>query len=283
LGVCVRCSAPTHTGYLCTGCTVGLRIELSDVAGIIPDNHGKGLLVSLPEDLRVTLIGDDQLGDPSEGPVSGSGEIPLVFKQHAGEALWVLHNVLQQWSASLGFFATNLSPRALARWFVDNLDLAVKHPDAAELVDEVTDAIHQARRAIDRPDDDRIFLGPCGAKIHDPHGRFMNPPPCREELYAYPWIDVITCPRCQAIYRVTERQEWLRERAQQYQGTAVEVAGFLRLTGVVCTADQVRGYARSRHGRPPRIQACGVSDRGYPTYLISDVLTAIKDRYARRP
>jgi hypothetical protein len=282
LGGCVKCSAPAHTGYLCAGCLIGLRVELADVAGRIPDNHGKGWLVSLPDDLRVTQAKLDHLTDSD--PVGGSGETPLVFKAHAGEALWVLHNVLQQWVADLGFYGHQLTPRALARWLVDHLDLVAKHPQAATLVEEVTDAIHQARRAIDRPNDDRIFLGKCGATIHDQRSRFAHPRLCTEELYAYPWIDVITCPNpdCLSMYRVTERKEWLREQAQQYQGTATEVAGFLRLTGVECTPDQIRGYARSRFGRPPRIQPAGANSKGHPTYLISDVLTAIKDRYVRR-
>lgn len=262
---------------------VALRIELADVAGIIPDQHGKFMLPSLPEDLQVTLSGQDQLGDPT-GPINGSGEIPLIFKEHAGEAVWILHQTLRQWAADLGHAHRGDSPVTLARWFLDRLDLVAKHPDAAALVDEVTDAIHQARRAIDRPNDDRIYLGPCGATIHGQRGRFMQPRLCREELYAYPWIDVITCPNpdCLTMYRVTDRQEWLRERAHQYQGTASEVAGFLRLTGVACTTEQIRGYARSRNGRPPRLEPAGTNPRGYPTYLISDVLDAIKDRYVRR-
>lgn len=257
---------------------MGLRVELSDVAGIIPDNHGKGTLVSLPDELRVTMMRDDQLGDPNEGPVGGSGEPPLVFRAHAGEALWVLHHVLRQWSLTLGFYPGDRSPRDLACWMVDHLDLVAKHPEAAGFADEVTDAIHQARRAIDRPNDDRLYLGVCGGTFHGPHYDTT----CKEELYAYPWIDVITCPRCQSIYRVTARQEWLRDRAQQYKGTAAQVAGFLRLTGVECTPDQIRGYARSRHGRPPRITSTGFNDKGHPVYLISDVLGAIKDRYVRR-
>lgn len=284
MGVCVKCTAPAPTGYLCTGCLVGLRIELSDVAGLIPDNHGKGWLPSLPDELHTTMMRGDQLGDPTEGPLGGAEETPLVFRAHAAESLWVLWNVLQQWALALGFYAHHLTPRALAKWLVDHLDLVAKHPDAAEFADEVTDAIHQARRAIDRPDDDRVFLGKCGNPVHVSGARFMRSYVCTEELYAYPWIDVVTCPNpeCLAIYRVTERKEWLREQAQQHKGTSAEVAGFLRLTGVACTSDQVRAYARSRHGRPPRIQPAGVNDRGQPTYLISDVLAAIKDRYVRR-
>lgn len=285
MGVCVKCTAPAPTGYLCTGCLVGLRVELSDVAGLIPDNHGKGWLPSLPDELHTTMMRGDQLGDPTEGPLGGAEEAPLVFRAHAAESLWVLWNVLQRWAMSLGLYPQGLSPRALARWMVEHLELAGKHPEAAELADEVTDAIHQARRAIDRPSDDRIYLGKCGATIHWQHARSTQSALCTEEIYASgPWIDVVTCqnPMCQTVYRVLERQEWLREKAQQHRGTSSEIAGFLRLTGMSITSDQVRAYARSRHGRPPRIEPVGANDRGHALYLITDVLAAVRDRYQRR-
>lgn len=277
---CVRCSAPADGKNLCLGCVVGLSVELGDVAGRLPDNRGRGFRVSLTDELTTTLMKDDQLGDPNADPIIGGGfGTPLVFKAHAGEALWVLHNTLQAWAAELGMYPGELSPRALARWFVDNLDLAAKHPDAGQLADELTEAVHQARRAIDRPVDDRVYLGPCGANVVDPRWGTRG---CREELYAGDWQTTVHCPRCDTRYDVAERDAWLLDRSKKYQGTAAQVAGFLRLMGVACTPDQIRAYARSRYGRQPRIQPVGVNDRGHPTYLISDVLDAIKDRYVRR-
>jgi hypothetical protein len=279
LGNCVRCYAPAGGLYLCTNCVIALRIELADVAGIVPDNHGKGhVLPSLPEDLTITLTSQDQLGEQGD-PITGSGEIPLIFKQHAGEAVWILDQVLQQWATTLDHYVPGVGPRGLALWMFNHLELVQKHPDAAQLVDEVTDAIHQARRAIDRPADERIYLGRCGAQIHERTGWIHE---CREELYGYPWLDRALCPVCGTEYDIAERQSWLRERKDKYQGTVAQVAGFLRATGVQCTTEQVRGYARSRNGHPPRLEHAGVNDQGHRTYLISDALAAIKERYVRK-
>ncbi|MCA1694810.1 MAG: hypothetical protein LC749_08800, partial [Actinobacteria bacterium] len=148
-----------------------------------------------------------------------------------------------------------------------------KAPDAGGLVEEITDAIHQARRAIDRPNDDRLYLGKCGHEnIH--YGRVVT---CNVELYGMPWLDMALCEGCGTQYRIAERQDWLRDRADKHPGTSVEVAGFLRLTGVACTPEQIRGLAHRR-----RLVPVGANDRGHPTYLISDVLTALRNRYARR-
>lgn len=273
MGSCARCTAPAGGVTLCTGCIVGLRVELADVAGLLPDNHGKGhRLLSLPEDLTVTLSRQDHLTDTE--PIGGTGDIPLIFKSHAGEALWILDNVLREWATELGDTRTR-SPRGLAVWMLTKLERIQKHPDAGQLADEVTDAIHQARRAIDRPTDDRVFLGRCGAHTQGHHE-------CREELYGSTWGSHAQCPRCGTDYTITQRQDWLRARQDHYQGTVSQVAGFLRATGIACTTEQVRGYARSRHGHPPRLTPAGTNHRGHATYLIADVLAAVKERYVRR-
>lgn len=261
--------------HLCTTCTLAFRMELADVAGIIPDNHGKGTLPSLPEELDTSLTRQDQLIDPRDP--GGGTEIPLIFKVHVGEATWVLHSTLRAWVGDFGG-DTALSPRALAGWFLEHLDMVRKSIDAGTMVDEITEAVHQARRAIDRPNDDRLYLGPCGSTStsHYPGSPSMTNP-CDEELYGQPWLDRAVCERCGTDYRITERQDWLRDRANKHPGTSVEVAGFLRLTGVACTPAQIRGYTRRK-----RLEPAGINDSGHPLYLISDVLATIKDRYARR-
>jgi hypothetical protein len=279
---CVRCPTPTGGPYLCRSCSTALRVELADVAGIIPDHHNQGgLLLSLPDELHVTFTGQDQLTDPGE-PITGKGEIPLVFKGHAGEALWILHQVLQEWATTLHHDDPQEGPRDLALWMLHHLHLIQKHPDAGQLVDEVTDAIHQARSAIDRPTDDRIYLGRCGSEQRHTHGYPTSGPPCTEELYGYPWLSRTICPHCGTEYDITQRQDLLRARKNRYQGTVSQIAGFLRATGVQCTTEQVRGFARSRDGRPPRLEPSGTNDLGYSTYLITDVVKALKTRYQRR-
>jgi hypothetical protein len=268
---CDRCTAPSGGLYLCGTCLLALKIDLADVAGILPTAtiNGTGhtrneTQPSLPDELRTSLTRQDQLTDPRDHTRTG-GETPLIFRNHVGEAVWILHQVLAVWVQELGHDPREQSPRDLALWYLDHLDLIRKTPTAEQLVDEVTDAIHQARRAIDRPDDRRIYLGHCGHQT------------CREELYGLPWLDTATCKECDTEYKISERHEWLRQRAAQHPGTVPEVTGFLRMTGVQCTTDMVYGYVKRG-----RITPVWANNQRRALYLISDVLTAIRDRYVRR-
>lgn len=256
----------------------GFRAVLADVAGIVPDGHGKGdMLPSLHEDLTVTFTRQDQLTDPRNyGAVSR--EVPLVSKAHAGEALWVLYKTLSTWADTLGYSGTERSPEYLACWFLQNLDLVRKNSDAVQLVDEITNAIHQARRAIDRPEDRRLFLGPCGGRVRYASGTMVcKEEVCKEELYGLPGNTHAVCQTCGAEYVISTRQEELRASAQQYVETATKVADFLRATGLDCSAEMIRGYAHRG-----RLKPVGANKRGHPKYAIGDVLDALRDRYVRR-
>lgn len=278
MGKCVRCGGGSGGLALCQECATALRMELADVAGILPDSHGKGYrLPSLPEDLQTSLSRQDQLTDPN-APGHGGNETPLVFRPHIGEAVWVLHQVLGTWVRDLGTSPARMSPVGLARWLLANMGRVQRSTEAAALVDEVTDCIHQARRAIDHPDDDRVYLGPCGNTVID-NSRFATHRSftCDEELYGVPWLDRAQCLACGQEYRITDRRDWMMDRAAAHMGTAPEVAGFLQLVGVKCTADMVRGYA-SRG----RLKPAWADDRRRALYLISDVLDAIRARYARQ-
>lgn len=248
------------------------RAELADVAGILPDSHGKGhMLPSLPEDLTVTFTRQDQLADPHDHRAA-SREAPLVFKAHAGEALWVLNHTLSTWADALGYSGAERSPACLGRWFLQNLDKIQKRSDAAQLVDEITSAIHQARRAIDRPEDHRIFLGSCGGRVTTTSGSMI----CKEELYGLPWNTHAVCQTCGAECVISIRQEALRARARQYVGTASAIARFLRATGLDCSTGMIRGYAKRG-----RLKPVSVNERGHCKYAIGDVLDALRKRYVR--
>ncbi len=248
------------------------RTELADVAGILPDSHGKGhMLPRLPEDLTVTFTRQDQLADPHDHRAA-SPEVPLVFKAHAGEALWVLNHTLSTWADTLGYSGAERSPACLGRWFLQNLNLIQKSSVAAQLVDEITSAIHQARRAIDRPEDHRIFLGSCGGPVTTT-SESMN---CKEELYGLPWNTHAVCQPCGAKYVISTRQEELRARARQYVGTASTIACFLRATGLNCSTEMIRGYAKR-----DRLKPVSINERGHRVYAIGDALDALRKRYER--
>jgi hypothetical protein len=250
---CGKCHQPSDV-FLCTNCTIALRIELDDVASLLAD-------------LEITRSRQDQLLGPYGNGPSGS-ENPLPFKTHITEIVWILHNTLASWAD------TTLAPpsrpahhtASLARWLRRHLDDIRLHPDAGQLADEVTSAIHQARRAIDRPDDHRQFLGPCGAQLPD-HTY------CLEEVYGVEWIQTTHCPACNTVHNIADRQKWLLDVAQDRLGTSTEIAGYLRTAGVRCTPGQIRGYvARGR---------LTATETSPPLYRMADVLGAIQDRYQR--
>ena len=248
------------------------RAELADVAGLLPDSHRKGhMLPSLPEDLAVTFTGQDQLADPHDHRAP-SREVPLVFKAHAGEALRVLDHTLSTWADTLGYSEAERSPAGLGRWFLQNLDLVQKRSDAAQLVDEITSAIRQARRAIDRPEDHRIFLGTCDGRVTTT-GQSMI---CKEELYGLPWNTHTVCQTCGTEYVISTRREALRARARQYVGTASAIARFLRATGLDCNTGMIRSYAKRG-----RLKPVSINERGHHNYAIGDVLDALRKRYVR--
>ena len=271
MGNCVRCGASSGDVALCRDCVTALRIRLGDVVGILPTNTTNGNGKSRPEhrtilfgDLEVTLARQDQLADPRADNGGGSGT-PLVFRPHVTETVWVLHQVLSVWVRELGGDPEGMSPRWGALWMLANLDRVQKSPDAAQIMDEVVDCVEQARRALDHPDDHRIFLGRC-----EHNG-------CRNEVYGVAWLSRAVCETCGAEHKIEERREWLKGRAEDHPASAPVVAGFLRLIGVKCTAEQVRGFAHRG-----RLVPVDFDDRGRPRYLVDDVLAALRDRYVRR-
>jgi hypothetical protein len=264
---CLKCHDPSDA-TLCTNCTIALKVELGDVRALVAD-------------LDITLSRQDQLLAPyGNGP--GGNENPLPYRPHVTEAAWVLHHTLYSWTNTLdgvqaprGTFPNRTFPKcvastgALARHLLVNIPHIRLRVDAGQLADEVTSAIHQARHAIDRPDDRRAYLGPCGAPLKQPGTT------CRHEIYGMAWKTIAKCPSCGTTHNIAERQKWLLDVAHDRLGTSTEIAGFLRTAGLRCTPGQIRGYvARGRLQPAP--------DTHPPLYRMRDVLTAIQDRYAHR-
>lgn len=261
---CVRCTAPAAGMSLCSTCGIALRIELTDVPDLLAN-------------LDITRSRQDQLRLPFDhGP--RDSEVPLPFRPHVSEVVWVLHHTLDSWATTLGQDTPGATTSDLALWLLGHLDLVRMCPEADQLADEVTAAIHQARRAIDRPDDRRLFLGPCGNKVpENTSGYTTGSVTCKEEVYGLPWNRTAICPGCGFEHNIERRQAWLRDKAQDYLGTATEIAGFLRGTGLRCTADMIRGYVNRR-----RLATAGVNGAGHTLYRISDVIAALQQRYQHR-
>lgn len=253
---CVKCATPSPGLALCAHCATALKIDLVDVPDLLAN-------------LDITRSKQDQLISPYDhGP--RSAEIPLPYKPHIGEVVWVLHNTLATWvdtitPANSTRAVTQPTP-ALARRLVTHLDNLQRRDDAGQALDELTHVIRYARAAIDRPGDQRLILGPCSTG------------PCMATVYGQPGRTLANCPACGAQHNIAYRQNWMRQAAQDHLGSAVEIAGFLRIIGVSCTANQIRSYAARK-----RLLAAGHRPPASPLYRIRDVLTALSNRYRRHP
>lgn len=230
----------------------------------------RGQLRVVPDllaDLDIALSRQARLTSPYDRS-RGRDRSPLPFDPGIAEVVWVLHNTLTYWVGQLAGASAPPSWKAgkAAQWLLSQLGPIRLHPDAATLADEITNAISRARNAIDRKADQRLFLGPCGG------GEDRG---CREEVYGLPWLRSARCPVCGAEHDIAERQEQLREQARVYWGTAVEIAGFLRATGMKVTTSMVWGYAH-------RGRLEGRRDRdGHTRFRMRDVLDAMEARYQR--
>jgi hypothetical protein len=254
---CAKCVTPTPGLSLCNDCATALRVELSDV----PE-----LLVQLD----ITRCKQDQLTGPYRHG-SRSAEVGLPFKGHVAEVVWVLHNTLAGWVVT--FTPAAITPAdaltqptaALARALVGAMDRIQRSDHARQATDELTHAVRYARAAIDRPHDRRLLLGPCCTG------------PCMTTVYGYPGNTTATCPTCGAQHDIAYRQQWLRDQAHHHLGTAPEIAGFLRIIGVQCTADQIRSYSRRK-----RLIPAGHRPPASPLYRIDDVIATLQNRYRHR-
>src|SRR5690606_39238814 len=83
---------------------------------------------------------------------------------------------------------------AISRWLLWRVDGLALHDIGPEAVDEITDAVAQCHRLVDRRPD-RQYLGTCSAD--KPDGET-----CAAELYAYPGRRSIVCPTCEVEWDI---------------------------------------------------------------------------------
>lgn len=229
--ICDACGRETDAA-LCGACTAALARDLRTVPELLVD-------------LDLTLARADKIGSAGRG-----GETPVPWKEHVPDAVWVLGNVLTVWvrevADSRGLtlvlparpprparaippgaradrdgrpaMSTELPGRALetvrlcAQWLLEHVDelRQLAGLDAVQAHDEVTDAIANARRAVDRPAV-RIFVGPCDQ--------------CGADLYGLPHRGHATCSGCEATYEdMAERWEIALLKLRGYPATAAVIA-----------------------------------------------------------
>jgi hypothetical protein len=147
-----------------------------------------------------------------------------------------------------------------------------RHPAVVELVDEISDAIHQARRAVDRPAD-RVYLGQCYVETPDDEG---SKSPAWPSLYARPQAHEVRCKVCSTEHPVAERRAWLLERAKDMIVTVKEASSYLgEIGGITVSQASIRGYVhRQKLAYRAPIEA--------KRFRLGDLLTVVMDESERR-
>lgn len=234
---CVVDDQPADGAQLCGGCLDQLAMRLREVPGLV-------------DELETTVTRQDRLG--ARGGGARGSETPLPFNGAASDARTTLRDILGLWCRDVAdrsgaaLPTAKVAPQvtsAAAEWLLDHLRAVAHHPAAGDLYDEVTDAIWQAVRAIDRPPD-TVFAGPCG---------------CGALLYALLGRSTVTCRECAAVHNVADCWDWMRRAPSwlAYEGTSADVSMVLAWAGVQVSGGTIRKWAHrgklARWGRRYRV------------------------------
>jgi hypothetical protein len=158
----------------------------------------------------------------------------------------------------------------LARWLLRHPSWIRGHSAAGELHDQIMRGINRATRAIDIPQDLRVFLGVCG---------FEEPDACREELWAARWADTAVCRACGDEWDVAERREWMLANVEDEVGTAPLLSALLNRLGVPVTVAAIHSLAKTgKGGEAGRLIAVREDSHRRRSYRAGDVLDAFLER-----
>lgn len=265
--VCPVCGAEQSQSLLCSSCCDKIERELSSVPGLV-------------EDLQITMSKQAKIGNGGKAG-KGSTHEKWPINMGAVEAADNLGNVLTTWARDLLetsggrwdllLAASTAHPTTVSRALLLMIPTIRRHPAVVELVDEITDAIAQARRAVDRPAD-RQYLGQCLMETPDDEGRQVT---CLAELYARVNANDVTCKVCGAEHPVGERRAWLLARAADMIVTVKEASSYLgEVGGIKVSQSSIRGYLhRGRLAYRPGV-ANGIR--------LGDLLTLLVDESEKR-
>ena len=251
-----RCGRPTRdTLTMCDTCADSLSKALGEVPWVV-------------DELNTTIT--RQRAIPTEGSASNA-ETALPWHEKAGDALRDLKALLVSWALFCEAEAVqHQSPRreplsidddsavALSRWLLWRVDGLARHEIGPDAVDEITDAVANCVRMIDRRPD-RWYAGPCINLVDEGE--------CGADLYAKRQTGDVKCRKCGAVYDVAERREFLLAEAEDRLADASTLARAVSWLGTEpLTAARVRKWAERG-----RIVSHGHDGRR-PLYRIGDAI-----------
>ena len=241
---CVSCGRPVgDSAKVCGNCAFKVFAELRTVDDVVAD-------------LLVSLTRQDRIGD-RDGP--RSTEPPLPWREPASEATWVLHSVLLAWARTLAtgdIDCDQTSTVELAKWLLRRKETLRHHEDAGVAIDEIVNAVHLARRTVDRPPV-LAYRGPCDD--------------CGRDMYVAPAAAQVTCQGCERTYDAAERRAFLVRKMERQLATAADIARAVSgLLGEPLSVDRIYQW-KSRGRILPR----GVDRAGRPLYAVGDVVRLV--------
>jgi len=260
---CAVCSAPTGDGArICRTHSDGLLSDLQAVPDLVAE-------------LEVTRTRQSRITAGKHG--GRSAERPLPWNEHTAQVATDLNTTVNAWAldtSRLGEDERDLlaehhysDTAAAASWLARNIRTLRQHSEAGQAWDELTNAIREARRAVDRPLE-RVFAGPCGAP--DDAG-FA----CKEDLYAAPGKTTVTCKSCGNHHDMAQRREWMLSIIEDQVAYSGLLAGLVSNLGVQIGSSTIRRYASAG-----RIKVISVDAKRRPLYRIGDVLDVFLKRAA---
>ena len=260
------CGQPMPTGDQSTACPGHwnrLERHLAEMPNLVAE-----LNTTIVKQARITLT---SVGRPAPEPADahdglGVHEQPLPFNLGASDALELLHRTLWAWvregiEAHPEAFPHTLDPSTvgLSRVLLRLHGWLQGHPDGNLAIEEVTYAVGQANRAIDRGAD-LDYAGPCGAVLEDE--------PCPEDLYVAHDAVTARCRTCGTEWDVAERRAALLEVARDRLVTTTEACRAVKTYGGEHLApERIRQWKRRA-----RITPHGHNADGHDLWLLGDVI-----------
>ncbi|MEV4222378.1 hypothetical protein [Nonomuraea sp. NPDC049725] len=262
------CARPMPAAHrVCAACTSELERDLGDTP-------------SLAHHLELALARQVRIGDGG-GP--RGTERPLPYDQHATDAATLLHTTLAAWTGHLHDTApivagpvcapacrhhtclhitlsTTPGPSTAghARWLLRHLPVLLAGQHATEAVEQLTDAIRNARRTIDWPAD-KVYAGPCDH--------------CGTDMYARPSASLVTCPVClddeghRISYGVQARRKWMLAEIEELRLPAADIARALTSLVGSITPTLIRTWVHRQ-----RLTPVGLDAHGHTLFRVGDVL-----------
>lgn len=233
-----RCGKPTRDdAYVCDTCTHDLAVSLGEIPWLDGELE---TTITKRKGIDYRRVG---------GGKGGTKEQPSPPEWTASNARTHLRGVLVAWvrycdeeqvrnsSPHRGLPADDLP--AISRWLMWRVDGLALDDIGPEAVEEITDAVAQCHRLIDRPAD-RQYLGQCQVCATVGHdGR----------LYARPGGSMARCNICGDTVDATQLRDRLLSELDDRLCTAAEVAHLSTYLGLKADREQVRKRINQWHKR----------------------------------